>query len=232
MARRRPTQLDLLATAGWGGARAGSGQKVRDHRNGPSHVPRPLHDPRHPVHVTFRARAAVPSLRSATTFRRLRRAIGASNRARFRIIHFSVQIDHLHLIVEADTHVDLRRGLQGLAIRCALTINRATLRRGRVWRHRYHGHVLRTPEEVRRAMTYVLLNFRKHLRAVPGVDPRSSGVWFEGWAEPREPSDWPRLVALPGTWLGASGWRRAGGSISVREQPRASRRSTARPRRA
>jgi hypothetical protein len=30
-------------------------------------------------------------------------------------------------------------------------------------------------------MVYVLLNFRKHLRAPPGIDPRSSGPHFSGW---------------------------------------------------
>ena len=47
-----------------------------------------------------------------------------------------------------------------------------------------HAHPLRSPSEVRRALAYVLLNFRKHLRAAPGIDPCSSGIWFEGWARP------------------------------------------------
>jgi hypothetical protein len=153
------------------------------------------------------------------TFRVLERAIGASNRARFRVIHFSVQTDHVHLIVEADRAVELSRGLQGLTIRCALAVNRVTRRRGPVWRHRYHARELRTPSEVRRAMAYVLLNFRKHLKAAPGIDPRSSGVWFEDWANRFERSDWPRLVALPRTWLASTGWRRAGGALDVRELP-------------
>ena len=51
---------------------------------------------------------------------------------------------------------------------------RAAGRRGRVWRSRYHSRALRTPTETRRGLVYVLLNFRKHLRASPGVDPRST----------------------------------------------------------
>jgi len=135
------------------------------------------------------------------------------------VIHFSVQLDHVHLIAEADSERGLAKGMRGLTTRCALAINRAAQHRGSVWHHRYHSHELRTPREVRQAMTYVLLNFRKHLRAAPGIDPRSSGIWFEDWKEPFTPSAWPRLVARPRTWLGAVGWRRAGGALDVRDQP-------------
>jgi putative transposase len=219
MAKRKPKQLDLPATAGWGGTRTGSGRKRRAPTSGPSHGARADHDSRHPVHVTLRACSTVPSLRAEPTFSVLKRALGASNRLLFRVIHFSVQLDHVHLIVEADRQIALIRGLQGLAIRCARAINRITRHRGPVWCHRYHKHELSTPREVRQAMAYVLLNFRKHLRAAPSVDPRSSGVWFEHWRHACAPSVWPRLVATPLTWLGAIGWRRAGGAIDVSEMP-------------
>jgi putative transposase len=213
----QPRQLELPVPAAWGGARRGSGQKRTSPRPCPPHRSRPELDVRHPVHVTLRGAPSVPSFRSTRVFKALRRALGASNRAAFRVIHFSIQLDHVHLIVEADSARAFAKGMRGLATRCALAVNRADRRGGRVWDRRYHTHELRTPSEVRRAMIYVLLNFRKHLRAAPAVDPRSSGVWFEGWAEEFEASDWPRLAALPRTWLGAFGWRRAGGAISVRE---------------
>jgi REP element-mobilizing transposase RayT len=231
-----PSQLQLPIPPKWGGARAGAGRPPERERSGPTHSRRPDHDPRHPVHVTLRAESDVPSLRSPRMFAALRRAIGAANRVAFRTIHFSVQLDHLHLIVEADSARALRQGMRSLTIRCALVINRMAHRRGVVWDHRHHAHALRTPTEVRQAMAYVLLNFRKHLRAAPGVDPRSSGIWFEEWRQPPPRSSAPRLVATPTTWLGSVGWRRAGGPLDVRESPRAglsARRSRRRrPRRA
>src|SRR6185436_19134094 len=115
------------------------------------------------------------------------------------------QTDHIHLIVEAKVTLALTRGTQGLAIRCARAFNRACHRRGRVWRHRYHAHYLRTPREVRAAYVYVLLNHRKHLRAGPGIDPCSSGAWFDGWARPPPLPGEPSPVAPPTTWLGAIG---------------------------
>jgi hypothetical protein len=74
---------------------------------------------------------------------------------------------------------------------------------------------------VRAGIVYVLLNFRKHLRAAPGIDPRSSGAWFDGWGEQVAPPALPAPVTRPRSWLLGGGWRRAGGPIAFRESPAA-----------
>jgi REP element-mobilizing transposase RayT len=195
-----------------------------------------MHRGRWPVHVTLRARDVVPSLRSPRVFEILRRSLAASHKEAFRVVHFSVQTDHVHLVVEGDEPTALVRGLQGLAGRCAKAVNRAVRRKGKVWSSRYHSRALRTPAEARRGLVYVLLNFRKHLRAGPGVDPRSSGAWFTGWRRPRPTPPGPCPVAPARTWLAAVGWRRAGGAVSLDERPtgagrRAASRRRTRPRR-
>jgi REP element-mobilizing transposase RayT len=171
------------------------------------------------VHVTLRARKALPSLRGGKVFAFVMRSLAASHKAAFRVVHFSVQTDHVHLVVEGDHPVALVRGLQGLAARCAKAVNRAVGRRGSVWSSRYHARALRTPTEARRGLVYVLLNFRKHLRAAPGVDPRSSGAWFGGWRRAGHASREASPVAPPRTWLATIGWRRAGGAIALDERP-------------
>ena len=156
-------------------------------------------------------------------FPTLQRALSASTKPAFRVVHFSVQSDHVHLVVEGDQGVALVRGLQGLACRCAKAVNRAARRRGHVWSSRYHAHALRTPTEARRGLVYVLLNFRKHLHAAPGVDPRSSGRWFTGWrSQPVSPPDAAPVVPAR-TWLAIVGRRRAGGPIALDERPAAFR---------
>jgi REP element-mobilizing transposase RayT len=180
------------------------------------HVGRPEHDCRHPVLITLRADRRLPSLRSEALFLGLCRALARSGRADFRVIHFSVQSDHVHLVVEADDRLALTRGLQGLAGRCAIAINRSVSRRGKVWTDRYHARPLRSPSQVRTAIVYVLQNFRKHFRAPAVVDPRSSGPWFDGWATATPRSSEPTPVSRPRSWLASVGWRRAGGAIDVR----------------
>jgi REP element-mobilizing transposase RayT len=185
----------------------------------PTHAARDAHDSRRPVHVTLRARSDVPSLRSERIFSTLARAIGRSNRRSFRIIHFSVQGDHVHFIVEGDSSASLIKGCHGLAIRCAVAVNRVGKRRGPVWAHRYHARSLATPREVRRGIAYVLLNFQKHLGAGPGIDPRSSGLWFDGWKRPPALPESSGIVVAPRTWLASVGWRRAGGPLAFEEGP-------------
>jgi len=158
-------------------------------------------------------------LRSEQVFPRLRRAIRSSQRAAFRILHFSVQVDHIHLIVEADYPAELAKGLRSLAIRCAFAVNCSVGRRGPIWGRRYHAHPLTSPTEVRRAIAYVLMNFRKHLRAAPGIDPRSSASAFDGWISSPLTSPAYDTIARPRTWLGAVGWRRAGGPLSFDDAP-------------
>ena len=188
------------------------------------HATRPKIDPRYPVQVTIRAAPGLPSLRSARVFGALRRAIGRASLDRFRVIHFSIQQDHGHFIVEGDEARRARGGMHGLAIRLALAVNRVLGRKGKVIGDRYHARPLTTPRQMRTSMVYVLLNFRKHLRAPAGVDPRSSGSHFSGWHRspptPTGPVDVAATVS-PATWMAAIGWRLAGGPLRFEEHPAA-----------
>jgi REP element-mobilizing transposase RayT len=74
------------------------------------HAPRPLHLGRHPVHVTLRSE--LRSLRNQFVFPTVRAAIARTSARRgstFRVVHFSVQHDHVHLIVEAVDSAALMR---------------------------------------------------------------------------------------------------------------------------
>lgn len=192
-------QLALPLPPGRGGRRQGAGRKALGPQAGVPHTTRPVLDRRHPSHVTLRARGGLPSFRLPAVFRAVRGAIARTQRERFRICHFSVQSNHLHLIVEAEDHEALSRGMRGLTIRLARAINCALARTGRVWGDRYHRHDLATPSEVRHAVVYVLHNIKKHRPGFRGLDPCSSA-----WGAARA------VVVRARTWLLAVGWRRAG----------------------
>jgi len=167
--------------------------------------------------VTLRACSNVPSLGHEHLLPILRIAFRSASTARFRVLAFSIQADHLHLLVEADEPTGFSRGIQGLAIRVAKAVNHALGRTGRVWADRYHARLLRTPSEVRRALVYVLNNFRKHIREARGLDPCSSARWFGGWQNV-VPIATDAPVAPARTWLARVGWRRRG-LIAVDESP-------------
>jgi hypothetical protein len=142
------------------------------------------------------------------------------------VVHFSIQPNHLHLIVEASSKTALARGMQGLASVLARRVNREIHRRGALFGDRYHAHALASPSEVRHAVVYVLKNYEKHADPIPdlgtepvdGVDPCSSARWFAGWAQPPPPSPLAPPVAAPRTWLLSSGWKRTG-LVARHERP-------------
>jgi REP element-mobilizing transposase RayT len=173
--------------------------------------------------VTLRVLRGIQSLRDRRFLRELRPSLRkACERGEFRVSHYSVQGNHLHLIVEAAGKEALGRGMKAISTRVVWAVHRAFGRTGAVLHGRYHLRVLRTPREVRSALAYVLLNVRKHWRQRFGVTPpvhldeASSGRWFDGWRPPPEGCEPPggpraaREVALPRTWLLAAGWRRHG----------------------
>src|SRR5690606_24678043 len=138
-----------------------------------------------------------------------------SHKAGFRVVHYSLQGDHLHLVVEAHGRVELARGMQGLGIRLAKRMNaRLGRRRGHVLADRYHARVLGTPTEVRRALLYVLNNARHHAAQASctypasWLDPYSSAACCAGWRD--RPPDAPTCTAPPRAWLLTRGWRRRG----------------------
>jgi putative transposase len=213
----RAKQLEFVIRR-HGGRRAGAGRKAVGRRN-VSHRARPAHDRHAPVHVTLRAAALPSSLRAPAVFAVVRAALGRASRAVFRLIAFSVQRDHVHLVVEADTAPALSRGLQGLAIRVAKAVNHALGRRGTVWADRYHARDLTSPRAVRNALVYVLQNYRKHGHdRGQRVDPCSSAPWFAGWKS-RVATAMSSPVVTARTWLARWGWRRHG-LLDFEESPR------------
>ena len=164
--------------------------------------------------------------------------IVAALRERLRIVHISLQRNHVHLLIEAENKLALARGMQGFQISAARNINTALRdgrrrRRGPVFADRYHVEVITSPTRAHYAISYVLNNWRRHQEDQHGlattwlVDPFSSGISFPDWKE-LEHKDWmwplretyePLMVRRPRSWLLQEGWKRAG-SISARDIPR------------
>jgi REP element-mobilizing transposase RayT len=182
------------------------------------HLSRERFASRHPCHVTFRVREDVPSLRSVRFVHEFERSLRQiRSRPGCRVVHYSIQGNHVHMLVEAVGPEALGRGMKSVGARLARAVNRVFRRRGPVLADRYHLRALRTPREVRNALAYVLLNGRRHARGAEKrvgkdvrVDPASSGRWFEGWrTEIGTARDAP-AVARAHTWLILKGWRRHG----------------------
>jgi len=233
---KKPKQL-VMTFGTWGGWRPGAGRKASKRRNKKAlHRQRPRMTRRLPGHVTLKVHRDVACLRKKARCKVIRGAfVAACSYPGVSIVDWSIQGNHLHLIVEADNTEQLSRAMQGFCVRVARGLNSLLDRNGAVFTERYHLRVLQTPREIRNARAYVINNFRRHA-AVTGrrvdrdwVDPCSSWAWFDGWRDltrahvalARETRAGPKPVSEARGWLLRVGWRRRG-LVRVDEVPCAS----------
>jgi len=269
-ARKQRAQQTELEFRSWGGARPGAGRKPKGDRPMLPHDKRPPHKASIPLLITTKLLPGLPSLRRPGEAARIRAAfadVGTAAGARaaagartaadsrgkrsdsgkrsppFQVVHYSIQSNHLHLIVEAPDRASMTSGMRSVLVRIARALNRLWGRTGRVFADRFHERELRNPRQVRNALVYVLQNLRKHGICMDGPDPLSSGPEFDGWRPTaaritrNEPLGSTRgggagagrgLRALsragridlprPSTWLLGVGWQRHG-LIDLDERP-------------
>jgi REP element-mobilizing transposase RayT len=214
-----------------GGRRPRAGRK-KSPTSGHTHRRRPSLNRHTPVHVTTRLLPRMRNLRARNIYKLVRRAFCfGCDQFGFRIVHYSVQGNHIHLICEANDRSALAKGVQAFKVRVARGMNRMMGRSGTVWADRYHAEQLTSPRHVRNALVYVLNNAKRHAERIheprwherDWVDPCSSAAWFDGWK--RECRDWvpppegPAPVAPARTWLLTQGWRKHHALIGTWEHP-------------
>ena len=193
------------------------------------HTPRAEVNPRHPQHVTLTVLEDISHLRSRDMYATVKRALRvAGKHDDFRIVHFSVQGNHIHLLVEAESKQALAEGMQSFEISLAKRINavmtrkRRQKRKGQVFADRYHVRAIDSVRGTRNALCYILNNWLHHPRSARGpllldgkLDPYSSAILFAGWKEKTVPEihippDYEApFVREPKTWFLQKGWKRA-----------------------
>jgi REP element-mobilizing transposase RayT len=208
--------LDLRRRKRDGSVAKTAGRPRKLGKHDPAHVARPEHIAHHPVHVVLRVTREVGNLRTRHAYRAIRAAIAkCAARTDYRVVHASIQSNHVHLLVEADDKLALTRGMQGFAISAAKRLNRELRRRrGDVFPFRYHATPITSPTQARNAIAYILNNWRRHkqdTRAPWRIDPYSSAEQFSGWETPHgyKPRAEPLPCVRPTSWLLTAGWARA-----------------------
>jgi REP element-mobilizing transposase RayT len=247
--RKRHVQLELVIRRDKNGQRRGIGpRRIRAKLGRPAKDPRRPSERhgiraevnrRHPQHVTLRVVGAVGYLRKRHVYRAIRLALETvleRKTADFRIVHFSIQGNHLHLVCEADDKRALASGMKSFEISAAKHLNRelstrrGERRKGHVFADRYHVRPITSVAQTRHCLAYVLNNFRRHGLRGPSLydgklDYYSSALLFPGWKERTTravhiPPDYEvPAVSRPQTWLLAEGWKRASRPLSVWEIP-------------
>src|SRR6185312_13469952 len=103
--------------------------------------------------VVIRTRRDVPRLRRGPTYRAIDRALRhVLGEHAFRVVHTSIQHNHLHFLVEAHDKDALSHGMRSLTITAARAINRVLGRKGRVFEYRYNAKAITNPRQMRNAL--------------------------------------------------------------------------------
>ncbi|MFT3697858.1 MAG: transposase [Kofleriaceae bacterium] len=193
----RPRKLDRNGQRR-GGARknAGRPQHVRGPGTKEPHQKRKRVRKDNPLHVVLRTVSELGSFRNRTVLAAIRAATFMATRYEetFRIVEYSIQDNHIHLLVEAQDQKTLAAGMKAFESSCSKRVNAyvskargyARRRRGSVFRDRYFATELATPKQLRNTLAYILNNWRKHQadRTTQWqVDLYSSALTFAGWSE-------------------------------------------------
>ena len=182
------------------------------------------------AHVTIKLIKGLPSLRSTEASEVILEGIRRVNeKGVVRIVHYSIQSNHVHMLVEAENSADLSKGMASLNTGLGMRLNRLFDRvgEGSVFQQRFHMVVISTPAQMKNALLYVLKNHEHHVgKRRPGsklFDPYSSASTFPFWRgyTASESSEGPTVE--PRTWLLTRGWSKAkgvrGGRLSLHSLP-------------
>ncbi len=161
-----------------GGARKGSGRKKKL-KGKQNHLARPEISGKHPLHINVKIQKNLPNLRTKKLFNIVKKAILRARLRGFRINHFAVLKNHIHLIAEGKDKKQMGKAMQAFTLSLAKSINRTCKRKGKVFVDRYHLHILKTPLEVKNALKYVFKNAAKHYSLENIFDPYSSLIAFK-----------------------------------------------------
>lgn len=219
--RRHKTapQLSFGDGSGWGGKRRGAGRKNLTQRV--SHGRREQIDSKRPLHLTIKICDKKWNLRCRDVKSIFARSSERAQRFGLHIVHYSMLRDHLHLIVEAESHQALVRGMRSFGSSFAKQFRKIVGGSGAVFHGRFHLNAIKNPTQMRNTLRYVLHNFSKHTRLIEHSDFYSSAGYFLKWSKlmgrRRSPMlegrrgniHLPSYLSPPRTWLAREGWERA-----------------------
>ena len=172
-------QLGFKGTKGWGGKRRGAG---RPNLSGNvSHTKRPEVDFKKPLQITHKLKPGLTTLRRKDLLKAFECCAARTKHFGMHVVHFSLLSNHIHMLVEARDKKALERGMRSLISRMAKLVAFLSDKKGGVFKGRYHLSVIKNPTQMKRSLSYVLLNQAKHSKMIEHMDRFSSARYFLGW---------------------------------------------------
>lgn len=144
------------------------------HDSGIRHTSRPLLKRAASLHLTIKVLRNKAEIKNKSVLKLLKHAIQRARLQGLKVIHYSLEYDHVHLLIEADNNASLGKGMQALGVTMAKGINRLKRLKGAVYKHRYHFRQISSPRQLKYVMNYIFKNGMKHRSADSVINPYNS----------------------------------------------------------
>lgn len=165
---RKNTQLSLINPKG-------AGRPAKNDK-GIRHTARERISKLTALHLTIKVRENKADIKNKRLLRALHHAIMRARLKGLRIIHYTLEFNHVHLLVEASNNEVLHKGMQALGISFSKAINKVKSLKGTVYKHRYHFRKIGSRREYKIVLNYIVGNGIKHKRTKALIDPYNSCV--------------------------------------------------------
>ncbi|MBC7538614.1 MAG: transposase [Bacteriovorax sp.] len=128
------------------------------------------------LHLTIKVQEIAADIKTKRILKVLHHAIKRARLKKLKIIHYTLEHNHVHLLVEARDNQILHQGMQAFGITFAKAINKLKHLKGVVYKHRYHFRKVNSPHELKSVLHYIFRNGIKHKRTMSMIDPYNSFV--------------------------------------------------------
>ncbi len=163
---RKNTQTSLINIKGAG--------RSAIHDPGIRHTKRPYLSKPTSLHLTVKIKKNKAEIKNKSVLAILKRAILNARKQGLQVIHYSLEYDHVHLLIEADNNFILAKGMQAFGVTFSKAINRLKRLKGEVYKHRYHFRRISSSKELKNVMNYIFTNGLKHKTANSIISPFNS----------------------------------------------------------
>lgn len=140
------------------------------------HIARPKLKKPSSLHLTIKVRSNKADIQSKKILKALHHAIMRARFKKLKVIHYTLEYNHIHLLVECNDNRILQQGMQALGISLSKAINKIKRLKGGVYKHRYHFRQISNPRQLKNVLHYIFHNGIKHRRASSLLDPYNSLV--------------------------------------------------------
>lgn len=126
------------------------------------------------MHLTIKVRENKADIKSKSILKALHHAIIRARLKGIRVIHYTLEYNHVHLLVEAHCHTVMHRGMQAFGISFSKAINKIKQCGGTVYKHRHHIKKITSALQLKNVLTYIFHNGVHHKRSTTLLDPFNS----------------------------------------------------------